>query len=289
MRVLITGASGQLGWELQRTAPAGAEIIALDHDKLDICDVEAVRKSVLQVSPHVIINAAAYTAVDRAEKEPDLAFAVNAHGPSNLIEAMGGSAVRLIQISTDFVFDGTQGYPYRPNDSTNPLCVYGASKRQGELAVLENLGDAGLVLRTSWVYSSHGHNFVKTMLRLLGEREEVGVVVDQVGTPTSAHDLAHVIWSMADSPELYGIHHWTNAGVASWYDFAVAIQEEALSLNILHECIPIKPLTTSEYRTSAKRPSFSVLDKSHTWKLLSKIGPHWRKSLRILLKEMANA
>ncbi len=289
MRILITGAKGQLGWELQRTAPALFEIVAIDHDSLDICDTEAVRKSVMQVSPHVIINAAAYTAVERAEKEPELAFAVNAHGPSNLVKAVMDSAIRLIQISTDFVFDGTQGFPYRPSDTTNPLCVYGASKREGELAVLENLGDAGLVLRTSWVYSSRGHNFVKTMLRLLREREEVGVVADQVGTPTSAHDLAHVIWAIVKCPELSGIHHWTNSGVASWYDFAEAIQEEAISLNILNKRIPIKPLTTDEYITSAKRPSFSVLDKTHIWKLLNERGPHWRKSLRSMLKEMVNA
>lgn len=285
MKILLTGAAGQLGWELQRSVPPGITLVAMDAAGLDITDTAAVAATVAAEQPQVIINAAAYTAVDRAESEPERARLVNAQGAANLAEAAGANNAFVVQLSTDFVFDGNSSRPYGPADLPKPLGVYGASKLAGEQAVRERLGARCAVVRTAWLYSSHRHNFVKTMLRLLTEREEVRVVADQVGTPTWAHGLAGAVWQIAGRT-MPGIHHWTDAGVASWYDFAVAIQEEALGLGLLERAIPIVPITTADYPTPARRPSYSVLDKSATWMLLGGPAPHWRVQLRRMLKEL---
>lgn len=283
--ILLVGAQGQLGWELQRTAPAGLTLHALDRAALDITDAAAVQACVEALRPGLIINAAAYTAVDRAEQEPALAYAVNRDGPAHLAAAAAACGARLVHVSTDFVFDGTLGRPYRPEDPVKPLGVYGASKAAGEAAVREALGGAALILRTAWVYSAHGANFVKTMLRLMRERERLGVVADQVGTPTWARDLARALWRAAELG-LTGTHHWTDAGVASWYDFAVAIQEEALALGLLTRPIPIDPIATADYPTPARRPAYSVLDKTAFWTALGRPAGHWRVGLRGMLKEL---
>ncbi len=285
MKILLTGAAGQLGWELQRSVPPGITLVAMDAAGLDITDAAAVSAMVAAEQPQVIINAAAYTAVDKAESEPERARLVNAQGAANLAEATRAHGAFLVQLSTDFVFDGASSRPYGPANLPKPLGVYGSTKLAGEVAVRERLGERCAVVRTAWLYSSHRHNFVKTMLRLLTEREEVRVVADQVGTPTWAHGLAGAVWQIAGRT-MPGIHHWTDAGVASWYDFAVAIQEEALGLGLLERAIPIVPITTADYPTPARRPSYSVLDKSATWMLLGGPAPHWRVQLRRMLKEL---
>jgi len=286
MKVLIAGAYGQLGWELQRSVPDGIESVALSSSELDITNGKEVDETVDRGCPRVIINAAAYTAVDKAEEEPQRAFAVNAQGAANLASAAQKIGARFIHISTDFIFDGCKSSPYLPTDQANPTGVYGKSKLAGEQKVIEinGLKQCALV-RTAWVYSSHGHNFVKTMLRLMAERDHLGIVDDQVGTPTWAKTLAEAVWKLAVTDQ-DGIFHWTDAGVASWYDFAVAIQEEALSLELLKNKCAIVPIGTDDYPLPAKRPPFSVLDKSATWSKIGLSGQHWRQSLRNMLKEL---
>jgi len=284
--VLLTGANGQLGWELQRSCPSHIELHAHDADTLDIIDAHAVQDAVQALQPDWIINAAAYTAVDTAESETTLAYAVNRDGAHNLAAAARAINARMVQVSTDFIFDGEQGHPYRLDAAPNPLSVYGASKLAGEIAVHETLGEHALILRTAWVYSSHGHNFVKTMLRLMGERENLSIVADQVGSPTWAHGLAQAIWQ-ATAIKLHGTHHWTDAGVASWYDFAQAIHDEARTLDLLTRDCALRPIATIDYPTPARRPGFSLLDKASTWQVLNISQPaHWRAQLRAMLNEL---
>jgi dTDP-4-dehydrorhamnose reductase len=286
MIVLLTGASGQLGYELQRTVPSTVTLYPFDSRSLDITNQRALDAAIKRVAPDVVINAAAYTAVDKAEEERAKAFAVNAEAPRYLAEACQGSDCRIIQLSTDFVFDGTKSTPYRPEDRVNPLSVYGASKLQGEQHLLELAAKNTLIIRTSWLYSAHGRNFVKTMLRLLSEREQLGVVADQIGTPTHARGLAEAIWGFIAKGSTAGIYHWSDAGVASWYDFAVAIMEEGVASALLQRPIPIRPLQSSDYPTAARRPHYSVLDKTSTWAALNITPQHWRASLREMLREI---
>ena len=284
-KVLITGAGGQLGQELQRTAASGVELLAVARDGLDITSAEQVQAFFVEHQPDVVINAGAYTAVDKAESEADLAMAVNCGAAAILARACVDTGARLIHGSTDFVFDGRASTPYLPEASTAPLGEYGRSKLAGEQAVLETL-PAAVIVRTAWVYSAFGGNFVKTMLRLMAEREELSVVADQVGTPTWARGLAEAIWLAVDKPEMQGIFHWTDAGVCSWYDFAVAIAEEGVALGLLPAQPKVHPIPGSAYPTPAQRPSFSVLDKDSTWRALDTEGLHWRVQLRSMLQEL---
>jgi dTDP-4-dehydrorhamnose reductase len=284
-KVLITGAAGQLGRELLRSVPEGVECIAATREILDIADAAQVRAFVRRERPGLIINAAAYTAVDKAESEQELAAAINVNGAANLATACAENGSRLIHVSTDFVFDGTSSTPYLPDAPTSPLGEYGRSKLAGEQAVVAGLPSA-LIMRTAWVYSAFGGNFVKTMLRLMAEREELSVVADQVGTPTWARGLADALWLAADQSDLQGLYHWTDAGVCSWYDFAVAIAEEALEIGLLQRMPRIHPIPGSAYPTPAARPAFSVLDKNSTWAVLKTEGLHWRSQLRSMLKEL---
>ena len=284
-KVLITGAAGQLGRELLRSVPEGVECIAATREILDIADAAQVRAFVRRERPGLIINAAAYTAVDKAESEQELAAAINVNGAANLATACAENGSRLIHVSTDFVFDGTSSTPYLPDAPTSPLGEYGRSKLAGEQAVVAGLPSA-LIIRTAWVYSAFGGNFVKTMLRLMAEREELSVVADQVGTPTWARGLADALWLAADQSDLQGLYHWTDAGVCSWYDFAVAIAEEALEIGLLQRMPRIHPIPGSAYPTPAARPAFSVLDKNSTWAVLKTEGLHWRSQLRSMLKEL---
>lgn len=277
MKVVITGAGGQLGRELVRAAPAMHAIVALASRQCDIGDESAVQAMLEREQPDVVINAAAYTAVDKAESEPALAERVNARGPQHL--AQGGH--RLLQVSTDFVFDGVQGRAYLPADAPNPLSVYGRTKLAGEAPVLA-LGAKGLVLRTSWVYSSAGSNFVRTMLRLMDSRPEIGVVADQIAAPTWARGLARALWRIVELPQLSGVHHWHDAGVASWYDFAVAIAEQGRVQGLLAKPVAVRPIATKDYPTPARRPGFSVLDCTDTWAALG-TPPHWEVQLRQML------
>ena len=285
-RVLLTGAGGQLGRELQQCCPDHIELHPLGSAELDIRDAAAVSAAVAELSPAIIINAAAYTAVDKAESERQLAYAVNSDGAAHLAQAAREAGARMVQISTDYVFDGGSSTPYLPSDKGSPLGVYGESKYQGERRVEEILGQQSVILRTSWVYSVHGNNFVKSMLRLMAEREELGIVADQVGTPTHAANLAAAIWAFCERPQLHGIYHWTDAGVASWYDFAVAIMEEGLAQGLLTAPIRIKPIRSCDYPTPAARPAYSVLEKSTTWEQLTMPPQHWRVALREMLARL---
>ena len=284
-KVLITGADGQLGYELQRTVVKGYECIPTDRDQLDITDEAAVNSFITLHKPDVIINSAAYTAVDKAEEETELAIAINTTGAENLAKACRTKNIKLVQISTDFVFDGKACSPYKVDAKTDPEGVYGKTKRDGDDHVLDILGDDALIIRTSWLYSAHGNNFVKTMLRFMKERDELGIISDQVGTPTWANSLAHAVWQAIER-NTKGLHHWSDAGVASWYDFAYAIMEEGVALGLLDKTIKINPITTADYPTPANRPCYSVLDKTQTWQTLGMQSDHWRVALRKMMKEL---
>ena len=290
MKVLITGSNGQLGYELQKTVPVGIELICVDVDQLDITSAPAINAVFEEHKPSAVINAAAYTAVDKAETDKELAYAVNATGPRFLAQACAEANIPMVQVSTDFVFDGTQSTPYQPDDKPSPVSVYGDSKLKGEEAVLEILGSKAAIIRTAWVYSAHGNNFVKTMLRLMQEKDLLGIVADQIGTPTWAKTLAEVCWKAVafktNADTEHQIFHWTDAGASSWYDFAVAIQEEALAQGLLEKGIPVKPIPAKAYPTPAKRPSFSVLDKQLSYEKLGMPVQHWRDCLKTMLTEL---
>jgi len=286
MKVFITGnASGQLHWELLRSCPDGITIAS--EESLDITDAAAVSAAIALAKPDVIINPAAYTAVDQAEEDEALAYAINATGVVNLVAAAKPIDAHIVHISTDFVFGSGDGSPFRVDAAGGPVSVYGKTKLEGERVLLSDMPDASVIVRTAWVYSSNGQNFVKTMLKLMAEREELGIISDQIGSPTWARSLALALWS-ATLKRATGIHHWTGGGVASWYDFAVAISEEATELGLLKSTIPIKPLRTDQYPTPAARPHYSVLDITRTSEILELPITHWRADLRTMLKELAS-
>lgn len=286
MKTLVLGCNGQLGLALADTAPGTADFVGVDRSELDITNAEALLAICHEVNPAVIINAAAYTAVDMAESETELATAVNVEGPRNAAAAARDIGARLIHISTDFVFGGDASTPYSVDAVTNPLNVYGRTKRAGELAVLDKLPQNAAVVRTAWLYSRNGGNFVKTMLRLMTERDSLSVVADQRGTPTWANSLASTVWAFAGAPEISGIFHWTDGGECSWYEFALAIQEEALSLGLLDKKVPVTPITSEEYPAAATRPRYTVLDSSATCAALALQTVPWRVNLRRMLRGM---
>jgi dTDP-4-dehydrorhamnose reductase len=281
MKALITGSNGQLGHALRGCVPDGVTVIGRDVEHLDITDRAAVRAAMEEVRPDIVLNCAAYTAVDRAESEEDAAHRINALAVGILAEEARAVGARFVHVSTDFVFDGTASRPYAPDAEPNPLSVYGRTKLDGERLA----GEDALIVRTAWVYGPVGHNFVRTMLRLMTTLSEVRVVADQIGTPTYAPGLAAALWTLAGQGAR-GIHHYTDAGVASWYDFAVAIQEEALAIGLLPNAVPIFPIATSDFPTPAMRPSYSVLNKRDTYAALGGPAPHWRVQLRAMLKEI---
>ena len=284
-KALVCGAGGQLGQELVLTCPEQFQAIPMTRSMLDIADPVQVAKALDDTGPSWVINAAAFTAVDAAESEPELAHRVNAMGPEILALQCRERNIRFLHVSTDFVFDGTQGHPYAPDAEPNPLGVYGRSKLDGENAVIA-AGGSSVILRTGWVYSRHGGNFVKTMLRLMAEREQLSVVEDQIGTPTWARGLALACWGLADHGDASGIYHWSDAGACSWYDFAVAIREIALELGLLRQAATLLPIPASQYPTPARRPAYSVLDKTLTRKLLGHSGHHWTSQLRAMLVDL---
>jgi dTDP-4-dehydrorhamnose reductase len=287
VKVLITGASGQVGKALLRLVPVDVDLRPFTREKLDISDARAVHEAVAAFEPALIINAAAYTAVDKAETEPELAAAINAAGPRHLAEAaLEIQGCRLLQISTDYVFDGRSDVPYKPDDATNPLSVYGRTKLEGEHAVLDVLEERAVVLRTAWVYAAEGKNFLLTMLRLMRERGAVRVVADQRGTPTTADSIAKTLWRIAQRPKVNAILHWTDAGEATWYDFAVAIAEEGLAAGLLQKPLQVTPISTAEYPTAAHRPANSVLDSRESIAQLGQAPAHWRDNLRDTLSRI---
>ncbi|OQW46377.1 MAG: NAD(P)-dependent oxidoreductase [Proteobacteria bacterium SG_bin6] len=280
MRVLITGAHGQLGRALIATAPADAVLDATDATELDITDAPAVERRINATKPQLVINAAAYTLVDQAESDEVEALRINGDAVGVLAAASRAIGARFVHVSTDFVFDGGQSTPYAPDAATNPLNAYGRTKLAGEQAA----GTDALIVRTAWVYAAQGHNFVRSMLRAMAERERLRVVIDQVGTPTYARGLAEALWALS-ARQVQGIFHYTDSGCASWYDFAVAIQEEALARGLLSREIPIDPIATADYPTAATRPPYSVLDKRATVALIG-AAPHWRVQLRRMIEEL---
>ena len=307
MRVLLTGAAGQLGQILRQQCPPGVELIASSRSggegliPLDLADPVACRAAIAVHRPDWVLNAGAYTAVDRAEVDAAEAWAVNAGAPQAFAEALAErpspAAGGLLQLSTDFVFSGRQGSPYRPEQPCDPLGVYGASKAAAEQVVLARLGSeangaaCGLILRTSWLMGPVGRNFAQTMLHLhrehAGTDQPLRVVADQVGCPTSTLSLAAVCWRVlqrwSDSPAPSArprILHWSDAGAASWYDVAVAVGELAVELGLLRQGASVQPITTADYPTPAQRPSYSLLDCSQTRRFLGLQPQHWRQALR---------
>lgn len=280
MVVLVTGANGQLGQSLQFIAEKHPEIefVFCDSEKLDITDYDNVNDVFNEFIPDYCINAAAYTAVDKAELEPEKAYSINVLGPQNLSKLCKINNTVLVHISTDFVFDGTKTTPYTELDKPNPTGVYGQTKLDGEIAI-QDIWEKHYIVRTSWVYSQFGNNFMKTMLRLGSERDSLSVVNDQIGTPTNAVDLAEVLVAIItknakQNTEHYGIFNFSNEGQCSWYDFAKKIFE----FNNIN--INLQPIPTTSYPTPAKRPAFSVLDKSKIKSIFGIEIKNWEVSLR---------
>jgi dTDP-4-dehydrorhamnose reductase len=296
-RILLIGQDGQVGQELQKTLPGIGTVLGVGRQQLDLTQTDAIQPLIESACPDLIVNAAAYTAVDKAETETDFAYAANAAAPKQMAQAAQRLGIPLVHISTDYVFDGCHHLPYRETDTTNPLSVYGQSKRAGEVEIQQVQSDHAdfrfVILRTAWVYGALGKgNFVKTVLRLGAEREELRVVADQVGTPTWTKDIASAITTLSgqllqpSSGSPSGIYHFTNSGVTSWYDFAVAIFEEAKSLGLTLKLQRVIPITTPEYPTPATRPAYSVLATQKIQTVLQACPPQWRQSLRQMLTEL---
>ncbi len=278
-----------MGGALRALAPAWATVFAFSHSELDIGNAAAVRAAVDESRPSVIINAAAFTAVDLAETHPEQAHLINALGPSHLAQTasvLGGC--RLLHVSTDYIFDGTSEVAYTTADAPHPLSVYGRTKLQGEQHVLELLPVSAAVVRTAWVYAPQGKNFVRTMLRLMRERGAVRVVADQRGSPTAARSVATVLWRLAELPQLHGVFHWTDAGIISWYEFACAIAEEAVAHRLLREPPQVTPITTADYPSAAPRPRCSALDYGPTALQLGLEPVPWRTNLRAVIRDLAD-
>ncbi len=286
--MLVSGAGGQLGRALIALAADASKVRGLSHEQLDIADAAAVDSILREFRPDVLINAAGFTRVDDAETEREAAERANATGPAVLAAACRHLGAWLVQVSTDYVFDGEQSRPYTSAAATNPLSVYGKTKLEGERAVVRELPSHSTVVRTSWLYAANGRNFLTTMLRLMKDRPQLTVVSDQIGAPTSVRGLARVLWAFA-AQRIPGLYHWCDSGVASWYDFAVGIAEEAVSLRVLASSPAILPISSTDYPTAAQRPQCSLLDKRDTERLLGISALHWRRALRETLSTLAQA
>jgi dTDP-4-dehydrorhamnose reductase len=287
MRVLITGSNGQLGSEIKELATnyKKLDFVFKDLPDLDICDFEVLQAFIIDRKINAVINCAAYTAVDKAEEDAEIAEQVNYEGVLNIVNALQTVNGKLIHISTDYVFDGDHFLPYKESDSVSPIGVYGETKREGELVVLNSDIEA-IVIRTSWLYSAYGNNFVKTMLRLGNEKEKLNVIFDQVGTPTYAADLAEACLEILSKNDAKinskgNVYHFSNEGVASWYDFAIAIMKMGTI-----ECV-VSPIETREYPTLAKRPHYSVLNKTKIKKDFGLEIPYWRDSLKVCVEKLS--
>ena len=290
MRVLITGARGQVGHELMRLLPDDFEAVGMGSAQLDIANPVQVAEVVAAVQPQLIINAAAYTAVDKAESEPQHAWAVNRDGVAHLAQAAERLDIPLLHISTDYVFAGNAREPYQETDPTGPTGVYGASKLGGELALAEHCRQH-LTLRTSWVFGAHGNNFVKTMLRLGREREELAVVADQHGCPTSSASIATALWSLAvqyreQGTLQWGVYHFSGTPACTWHGFAEEIFLQAQALQLLERHPHVRAITAVDYPTPAKRPAWSVLDCTKLQGAHGIALPDWREDLEVVLVEL---
>lgn len=285
MRILVTGAAGQLGNELHNVLEQKMPGITMytDIKDLDLTDSEAVKKFIIDNEISHVVNCAAYTAVDKAEQEPALCAKINTDAVKNIAEVAADYGVKVIHVSTDYVFDGTAHAPYKESDKVNPISTYGTTKRKGEMVLLSMSPDA-VIIRTAWLYSPYGNNFVKTMMRLGSERSELGVVCDQIGTPTYALDLAEAIYTILTARQwVPGIYHFSDEGVCSWYDFTKAIHRIAG----IKSC-NVKPIATDDYPTLAARPPYSVLDKTRIKKTYGITIPHWEESLVDCINRLQN-
>lgn len=291
--ILITGANGQLGRTIQTDwleSPLSEryELHSANREQLDISEPNAVSNVIAELKPDIIINASAYTGVDGAESDQDNAYLVNKTAVENLAQHCKRNTIRLIHISTDFVFSGDHTSPINPHAEANPAGVYGASKLAGEQGIMAINPDNSVIIRTSWLYSEFNNNFVKTMLRLMGEKDSLGVVNDQIGSPTSTHSLVRYIFSAVENTGLNGIYHWSDLGEISWYDFAIAIQEEGLKAGLLKSAIPLRPIATSEYPTPAQRPAYSVLDCSASITDVGVPQADWREELNRVIQQLSD-
>lgn len=286
MKALIFGRTGQLAIELARRAPDGVDPVMLGRDAADLASPETCARAVTETDADIVINAAAYTAVDQAEAEPDLARLVNARSPGAMARAAAARGLPFIHVSTDYVFDGSGERPWREDDPTGPLGVYGQTKLEGERAVLD-AGGAAIILRTAWVFSAHGRNFVKTMLRLGAERQDLSIVADQRGGPTAAADIADAIWTIADAfatgNGVPGIYHFSGAPAVTWADFAEAIFATSRRITAAPR---VRRIATSEYPTPARRPANSVLDCTRIRETYGIAQPGWRQSLVQVIEEI---
>ncbi|MEO2267260.1 dTDP-4-dehydrorhamnose reductase [Pseudoalteromonas sp. YIC-656] len=280
--IVVIGSSGQLAWEIKRLAP---QSVCLGRDKINLEDVASLEQQLQEYRPKAIINASAYTAVDKAESDLDAAYQLNAKAVAHLAKYCEENACHLVHVSTDYVFPGDKGSPYLPDEPLKPIGVYGQSKAEGEKYV-QSLQTKGCIIRTSWVYSEHGNNFVKSMLHLMSNRDSLGIVSDQIGSPTWAKTLAKACIEAANN-EYSGVYHWTDLGVASWYDFAQAVYEFGCELDLLQGGVDINPIRTEDYPTPAKRPKYSVLEKHDTQKEFKETQmQYWRKQLKQMLIEL---
>ena len=290
--ILVTGANGQLGQTLSRLwfeSPLPEyQFKAIDRSELNLSDAESVIAALARLKPTVIVNAAAYTQVDKAESDSIDAHLINAEAVGRIAAWSAENDARLIHISTDFVFDGSSKAPYEPREQTNPLGVYGASKLAGEQQIQELAKQRSAIIRSSWLYCEYGNNFVKTMLRLMTEKDELSVVDDQIGSPTSTHGLAALIFAMILNRNAVGIYHWTDGGSISWFEFALEIQRQALQEGLLSKAISISPILTREYPTPARRPAYSVLDRSRALADFDCPNAGWQAELNVVLKELAS-
>ncbi|PCJ22089.1 MAG: dTDP-4-dehydrorhamnose reductase [Gammaproteobacteria bacterium] len=286
MKVVLLGAGGQLGRSVQELQPEGVELISFTSAELDITNELQITEKLDAARPNVIINAAAYTQVDKAEEEPELAFRVNALGPQLIAQWVANNDSRLIHISTDFVFDGEKTTPYVETDKPNPVNVYGKSKLEGENNVLALIPDKAAVVRTSWLYSNHGANFMNTMLRLFEERDSLSIVDDQVGSPTTTSALADVLWKLVGRADINGLYHWSCEGEVSWFGFAEAIKDEAGVIRGLEANVELLAITSDQYSALAVRPKYSVLSSSKLDALIAEPAIHWRE---LLIVELNNS
>ena len=292
MKVLIIGANGQLGKTLYKTKPENLDLISYSREEFNLLNIDSCLEKIEKVNPNYVINAAAYTAVDKAETERELVNIVNAQNPYKIAYKLDELGCKFIQISTDFVFNGTKSSPYQTNDELIPLNEYGKSKALCEKLLLE-LNNTKII-RTSWLYSPYGKNFCLTMLRLhkscLDKKVPLRVVSDQISCPTSSFSLSNVCWGMINNDEVFKnkqkIFHWSDAGVASWYDFAVAIGEIGLKSGLLEKKSRVLPIKSKDFPTPAKRPSFSLLDSSDTCDLLKLERSHWRSELEYVIEQI---
>ena len=291
-KLLLTGCNGQLGSTfsaLYRDSELVSqyEFSSVDIEQVDLMSKESILSNLSLNNPSIIVNCGAYTSVDKAEEEPDIAFKINDLAISIIADWVKDNGSRLIHISTDFVFDGAKESPYQPKDRTSPLGIYGMTKLGGERHIGDLLPKDGLVLRTSWLYSEFGQNFVKTMLTLMAERGEISIINDQIGSPTSAHSLVKVLFKIIENETSSGIFHWCDGASISWYEFALEIQEQAHNKGLLEKKIPVKPISSVDYSVVARRPAYSVLDCEATLSEFNVAVVDWKEELNNVITKIA--